>query len=130
MSGEYLDKERIKAQPHEKSTLHIFFMFFNDKVVNLIITFSNKYAKDNNKHDFDLTHANLLKCIRVMMFTGYHKLPDIYIGQLMNTKAWISLKVLWVETSFIISKEMFTYQIIVSLIKMTSLLIPFHISMW
>lgn len=76
ISDEGNELEKIKTQLHGMSPLDIFFMYFDNEVLNLILMFSEKYAKDNNRHDFVLDRSDLLKFIGLLIFTGYHKLPQ------------------------------------------------------
>ena len=76
ISDEDLAVEKIVNLLHGKSPLEIYLLYLGDEVLNLIITFSEKYAKDNNRHDFELDRSQLLKFIGLLIFTGYHKLPQ------------------------------------------------------
>lgn len=71
--------EHLKLQLEEKSPLDIFLMFFDDEVQELIVTFSQKYAADNNRHDFELDRVKLLNFIGIMVLTGYHSLPQQHL---------------------------------------------------
>lgn len=62
------------------SPLDIFFKFIDEDVMDLIIGFSEKYARDNNMHDFHLSREELLNFIGILILSGYHSLPqtDMY----------------------------------------------------
>ncbi|KAK9711703.1 Transposase IS4 [Popillia japonica] len=68
-------------------------MFFDTELLDLIVGYSLKYAKDNNRHDFDFDYSlkyakdnnrhdfdfdriDLLKFIGILCLSGYHSLPQ------------------------------------------------------
>ena len=79
ISDEDLPVEKIVNLLHGKLPLEIYLLYLGDEVLNLIITFSEKYAKDNNRHDFELDRSQLVKFIVLLIFTGSHKLPHTII---------------------------------------------------
>ena len=77
VSTEFQFRENLKNCLLGKSPLEIFFLFFDDDVVELLLNFSVKYAHDNNRHDFLLNKPELLNFIGILLFSGYHSLPRI-----------------------------------------------------
>ncbi|CAH1990479.1 unnamed protein product [Acanthoscelides obtectus] len=57
--------------------LKMFFLFFDDDLINLILDFSVKYAQQNNRHGFCLSKGELLNFLGIMLFSGYHTLPQV-----------------------------------------------------
>lgn len=77
VSNEEVAKKDLVEALADKSPLDIFFMFFDENLLNEIIYFSEKYAKDNNRHDFSLTITDLKRFIGILIFSGYHTLPQL-----------------------------------------------------
>jgi hypothetical protein len=57
--------------------MFFFFLYFDDEVLDLVVTFSVKYARDNNRQDFTFDKTQFLKFLGIMFLTGYHTLPKI-----------------------------------------------------
>lgn len=76
-SNEEVDKKKVMETLADLSPLDIFFMFFDEELLNKIKKFSEKYAKDNNRHDFFLTITDLKRFIGILVFSGYHTLPQL-----------------------------------------------------
>ncbi|XP_008179985.1 piggyBac transposable element-derived protein 3-like [Acyrthosiphon pisum] len=77
---ENVEKENIKnlIETYEGiDPLKYFSLFFDDTVLQLIIDFSMKYAKEQNRHDFFIEKSELLKFLGIMILTGYHTLPQM-----------------------------------------------------
>lgn len=79
VSKEIQDTENIKSELAGKTPLEIFFKFFVEEVVNMILNFTLKYAADNNRHDFQLSKEELLNFIGILLFSGYHTLPQTHL---------------------------------------------------
>ncbi|KAK9727551.1 Transposase IS4 [Popillia japonica] len=79
-STEATRKEEISRLLGGKTPLEIFYLFFDEDILNLIVEFSIKYAKQNNRHDFTLSVAQLKQFIGILILTGYHTIPatDMY----------------------------------------------------
>lgn len=77
ISEEFRSREELKNKLSGKSPLELFFAFFDDGVIDLILNFSLKYAQDNNRHEFSLSKNELLNFIGILLFSGYHSLPQI-----------------------------------------------------
>lgn len=71
---------RLKNELEGKTPLDLFFMFFDDEIITDIIQYTQKYARDNNRHDFTIDKDDLLKFLGIMILSGYHTLPqaDLY----------------------------------------------------
>lgn len=78
-SNEAQKIEVLHNELGEKSPLELFFIFFDDEVINMIVDYSLKYATDNNRHDFEFTRNDLLNFIGIMTLSGYHTLPQAYM---------------------------------------------------
>lgn len=63
-----------------ESETELFEEFFDDEIVQYIVDESIKYAKQQNRHGFNLKPFQLKRFIGFLLFTGYHKLPreDMY----------------------------------------------------
>ncbi|XP_050295149.1 uncharacterized protein LOC126735243 [Anthonomus grandis grandis] len=59
--------------------LDIFFKFVVENLMDLIIQFSEKYAQDNNRHEFHLSREELLNFLGILILSGYHSLPQTYM---------------------------------------------------
>ncbi|XP_066258479.1 piggyBac transposable element-derived protein 3-like [Euwallacea similis] len=77
ISDEFQSREKLKNRLSGKTLLEIFFMFFDDEVIDLVLNFSVKYAQDNNRHEFLLSKNEFLNFIGILLFSGYHSLPHI-----------------------------------------------------
>ena len=75
-SVELQDKENLKNLYGGLTPLEIFFLFFDDEVVNLVLEFTLKYASDNNRHSFSLQKEELLGFVGILLLSGYHTLPQ------------------------------------------------------
>ncbi|XP_037937390.1 uncharacterized protein LOC119670695 [Teleopsis dalmanni] len=60
-----------------KTPTELFKLFFDKEVVELIITESKKYASQNNVTTNILDERLLNRFIGFLLFSGYHKLPEI-----------------------------------------------------
>ncbi|XP_037943670.1 piggyBac transposable element-derived protein 3-like [Teleopsis dalmanni] len=60
-----------------KTPIELFKLFFDKEVVELIITESKKYASQNNVTTNILDERLLNRFIGFLLFSGYHKLPEI-----------------------------------------------------
>ncbi|XP_071057052.1 piggyBac transposable element-derived protein 2-like [Onthophagus taurus] len=76
LSIESLD-DVLQEKLVEKTPLELFFLYFDDEMLNLIINFSLKYAHDNNRPNFRLDKEQLLKFLDIVLLSGYHTLPTI-----------------------------------------------------
>ncbi|XP_071053352.1 piggyBac transposable element-derived protein 3-like [Onthophagus taurus] len=77
LSIESLDHDVLQEKLVEKTPLELFFLYFHDEMLNLIINFSLKYADDNNRPNFRLDKEQLLKFLGIVLLSGYHTLPTI-----------------------------------------------------
>ncbi|XP_050292970.1 piggyBac transposable element-derived protein 3-like [Anthonomus grandis grandis] len=77
VSTEFQFRENLQNLLFGKSPLEMFYLFFDDDVVEILLNFSVKYAHDNNRHDFLITKPELLNFIGILLFSGYHSLPRI-----------------------------------------------------
>ncbi|CAH1979425.1 unnamed protein product [Acanthoscelides obtectus] len=77
ISNEDFDMEHLKNVLAGKTPLEMFFLFFDDNLINLILDFSVKYAQQNNRHGFCLSKGELLNFLGIMLFSGYHTLPQV-----------------------------------------------------
>ena len=59
----------------EKSPTEMFELIFDEEVLSLLMKQSILYARQNNRHDFFCTIAEMKTFIGFLLFTGYHKLP-------------------------------------------------------
>jgi hypothetical protein len=66
----------IREQVESLSPLEVFCLYFADEILGEIVKFSNKYAQDNNRHDFILTTTDLRKNFGILNLPGYHSLPQ------------------------------------------------------
>jgi DNA excision repair protein ERCC-6 len=73
-----LPEPLIEVHPDllDLSPVQLFFKFFNNSVMELLITESTRYAKSKNKHDFDIGEDDLCAFIGILLLTGYHSLPN------------------------------------------------------
>lgn len=72
----HLMKESLEG----KTPLEIFFLFFDEELLSMIVDFSLEYARSNNRPEFDL-NVNILKnFLGILILSGYHILPqtDLY----------------------------------------------------
>lgn len=53
--------ENVGSEHGGKSPLEIFSLFFDTEVISNILCFSNTYAAQNNRHDYELTEIDLKK---------------------------------------------------------------------
>lgn len=68
--------EAMKAQLQNDSPLQIFERFFSDDVFQLMVEETVRYARiQKNKHEFDVSVADLKVFIGFLLFSGYHTLP-------------------------------------------------------
>jgi len=58
-----------------KTETELFREFFDDELIEYITDQSMKYAKQQNRHGFDLKPFQLHRFIGFLLFTGYHQLP-------------------------------------------------------
>jgi len=58
-----------------KTEIELFQEFFDEELVEYITEQSMKYAKQQNRHGFDLKPFQLQRFIGFLLFTGYHQLP-------------------------------------------------------
>ncbi|XP_072399461.1 uncharacterized protein [Diabrotica undecimpunctata] len=72
--NEFNKKEEIKLRLAGKTPFEIFSLFFEDIVFQKILEFSLTYARDNNRHNFKLSPAQLQKFFGILILTGYHTL--------------------------------------------------------
>lgn len=59
-----------------KTPLEMFFLFFDEEIMFMIVNFSVKYALDSNRSDFDFTVNDLKKFLGILILSGYHILPQ------------------------------------------------------
>lgn len=78
-SNERADIEMLRVELEGQTPLELFYKFFDDEVLNMIVQYSVKYARDNNRHDFELTKEELLKFLGIIVLSGYHTLPQIHM---------------------------------------------------
>ena len=80
VSKESEEFERIEIALAGKSPAEIFELIFDEEVLSLLMEQSIFYARQNNRHDFSCTIAEMKTFIGFLLFTGYHKLPreDMY----------------------------------------------------
>lgn len=77
ISREAAEIQKMKDKLAGKTPLDVFFCFFDKHVLQIIVDFSTKYARDNNRHDFTLSECDLLRFLGVVILSGYHSLPQI-----------------------------------------------------
>ncbi|CAH1954800.1 unnamed protein product [Acanthoscelides obtectus] len=77
ISNADIDMEHLKNELAGKTPLEMFFLFFDDDLINLILDFSVKYAQQNNRRGFCLSKGELLNILGSMLFSGYHTLPQV-----------------------------------------------------
>lgn len=53
----------------------IFAKLHDEEIFELIVSNANLYAKQNNRHSFQLNSNELKKFIRIRILSGYYKLP-------------------------------------------------------
>lgn len=78
-SKEHEQIEHLKAKLEGQSPLDIFFNFFDEAVQDMIVEYSVKYARDNNRQGFSMTKAELLNFIGIIVLSGYHTLPQAHL---------------------------------------------------
>ena len=80
VSKEAEELEIMELELAGKSPTEIFEFLFDEEVFNLLVEQSILYAKQNNRHDFSCTIADMKTFVGFLLFTGYHKLPreDMY----------------------------------------------------
>ena len=68
----------LQTQPDlaTKTPFQLFLHYFSDDVVNHLITNSETYAKQKNNHGFTLTKEDLYRFVGIILFSGYHWLPQ------------------------------------------------------
>lgn len=59
VSEELRKLEEIVNEVGDKSPYEIFSLYIDSEMLSQIVTFSNKYAQDNNHHSFHLTTTEL-----------------------------------------------------------------------
>lgn len=75
-----IDKQHEKTEALElqiggDTAIQLFERFFDNEVLDLILTQSNLYANQNNRHNFLLEKYQLQRFIGFLLLTGYHELP-------------------------------------------------------
>ncbi|KAJ8913353.1 hypothetical protein NQ315_008743 [Exocentrus adspersus] len=75
-SQEDISMQHLKDVLEGKSPLEIFFMFFDDELLSMIVDFSLEYARENNRQDFTFSAADLKKFLGILILSGYHVLPQ------------------------------------------------------
>ena len=80
VNKETKELERIEIELAGKSPAEIFELIFDEEMLSLLMEQSILYARQNNRHDFSCTIAEMKTFIGFLLFTGYHKLPreDMY----------------------------------------------------
>lgn len=58
------------------SPIQLFFKFFDNSVIQLLITESIRYAKEKNNHNFDIDEGDLCAFVGILILSGYHSLPN------------------------------------------------------
>ncbi|KAF5295324.1 hypothetical protein FQA39_LY13189 [Lamprigera yunnana] len=76
VAREDIEVEQLRNQLEGKSALDLFFMYFDEEVIDAIVAYSIKYAQDHNRHEFDFNHDDLLNFIGILILSGYHTLPQ------------------------------------------------------
>lgn len=67
--------EEIENKVGGKTPFEVFSLYFSDEVWDKIITYTKKYASDNNRHSFDIDKTSLMRFFGILIFSGYHTLP-------------------------------------------------------
>ena len=68
--------EEIKNKYGSLTPIQMFELFFDKSFLGQIVEFSIKYAQSKNNHTFSMSHTDLKKIIGILIFTGYHSLPQ------------------------------------------------------
>jgi Transposase IS4 len=68
--------ENLQASLGGKSCVEIFDLIFDSEVLNLLVSQTNLYASQQNRHDFSIKLAEMRSFLGFLLFTGYHKLPQ------------------------------------------------------
>ncbi|XP_072400360.1 uncharacterized protein [Diabrotica undecimpunctata] len=63
-SNEHNSLQQIKDALEGKTPLEIFLMFFDEELLTMIVEFSVKYARDNNRQDFKFCIKDLTPSVR------------------------------------------------------------------
>lgn len=79
VSKELHNIEQLKNELEGKSPLEIFFLYFDDELLDLVVGYSLKYARDNNRHQFDFDRTDLLAFLGILILSGYHTLPQMQL---------------------------------------------------
>ncbi|XP_065370926.1 piggyBac transposable element-derived protein 2-like, partial [Calliphora vicina] len=66
---------QIREELKNRIPVQIFETLFDEKIIDLIISNSTNYAKQNNRHEFHLNDSDLKKFLGVLILSGYNKLP-------------------------------------------------------
>lgn len=74
---EALNVEQMIQSLGRKSPLELFSMFFDEQVISDIVYYSNKYAVQKNEYNFKMDIADLKRFIGILIFSGYHSLPQM-----------------------------------------------------
>ena len=82
-----INKETIPSTLEEEypeiahmTPFEIFRMFFDDEIISFIIAETERYANQKNNIGFTLTEKELWRFLGIILFSGYHSLPqeDLY----------------------------------------------------
>lgn len=79
ISNEERDVKSIIEVLHGKSVLDFFKQMFDEKVMELIISNSIKYSRDNNRPKFELDNGDLEIFLGILILSGYHTLPQLQL---------------------------------------------------
>lgn len=67
--------EQIENSIGGKSPFEVFSLYFSDEVWEKIVSYTRKYAHDNNRHSFEIDETTLKRFFGILIFSGYHTLP-------------------------------------------------------
>ncbi|XP_033220935.1 piggyBac transposable element-derived protein 3-like [Belonocnema kinseyi] len=67
--------EQIENRIGGKTPFEVFSLYFSDDVWDKIISYTKKYAHDNNRHSFEIDKSTLKRFFGILIFSRYHTLP-------------------------------------------------------
>ena len=68
--------ENLNALCGGKMPVEVFDLLFNDTIASHIVLETNRYAQQSNRCDFSLSSNDLKTFVGVLIYSGYHSLPQ------------------------------------------------------
>ena len=67
--------EKLKISIADNTSAKLFSVIFDDKIISFLLDQSLIYAKQDNRHKFSSTMAEIKAFVGFLLFSGYDKLP-------------------------------------------------------